>query len=179
MTTKELINQYLDGLIDLEMHESGEYPLSHYDLIAAQAKVDNAKAAISNKINNIDDFIVNIEKDIVSVNSQVDFFKKEIELAKKAINRMENLKSFLLNDLIGMAINNLGDGKRWENNGRKYTRVVRPGKLIIETEEFIPEDLINVEVVRTINKKDLRNHIIKGNEIEGVLVEDSVSIRRS
>lgn len=187
MTTRELINEYLiltELKEELENdNQSGKGVVEHdgdgknqrYDNVLAN--LDNTKVLIYDKIKSIDNFIQRTEILIGSVQGEKQAINNELEIVKKREARLFKLKDFLLNDLVGLAINNLGDGKVWEHNGAKYTKVEKKNVLKIDSEEHIPDRAYTL--TPKLSKTALKKMLLEGEEIKGVELTTTSWIKRS
>ena len=174
-TTLELIDEYIDTDLDLQMTE-GTGPALEAERIAIRGKLNELATAIREKQLNIKQVMVKRKTDEAVIKAEMDVhrdFIAKLNRRKKAIN---NVYDFLQNLLI-TTVENVGekvgeDKFTFENNGHKFTVFQTHGSLEILEEDKVPEDFKHIIV--QLDKAGLRKHVCMNNGDVGYAVVPKV-----
>lgn len=163
--TNEMINvdELLESIIDIE---SGV--ITDEDAFQKYSEIqETLKVMFENKAGDIIKFMKNIESHITARKNEIDRLKK---LNERGTNKIERLKDYLLNNMIVS-----GQPRIETSMGIIGTR--KSQKVIVD-ESIIPKDerYWRVEVKDKFDKNELKKILKSGEEIKGVIIEDSVNL---
>jgi hypothetical protein len=120
--------------------------------------VDNIDDSIENKIINLSKVYKSIDYDLEVLNNEIKRLKGIKELAQRNKDQLKDYIQFAFLTL---------DKKVIEDPTIKITLRNNPSKLVIEDENSVPQKYRNVKTTFTIDKKQLKEDIENGTEIDG------------
>ena len=155
-TTLELIDEYIDTDLDLQMSdEKSELNALLFD------KLVEVSTAIKEKQLNIKEVMVKRKTDEALIKAEMDVHKDfiaKLNRRKKSINKVYDfLQSLLITTVENMG-EKVGDNKfTLENNGHKFTVFQTSGSLDILDENKVPEEFKGIVI--QLDKAGLRKHV--------------------
>lgn len=157
------VDELLDKVIDVESGEiTDEDAFNEY--IELQETLKNM---FDTKTEDIVKFMRSLESGIVVRKSEIDRLKK---LNDRGKNKIARLKEYLLNNMIS-------SGKTRVDTSLGAIGTRKSQKVIVN-EDIIPKDerYWRVETTHKFDKNEIKKILKSGEQIDGVSVEDSVSI---
>ena len=154
-TTLELIDEYIDADLDLQMNEDYD------EIMVIKKKMNELASDIKEKQLNIKEVMVKRKTDEAIVNAEMDVHRDFIAKSNRRKKATNNAYDFLQKLLI-TTVENVGekvaeDKFTFENNGHKFTVYQTHGSLEILEEDKVPEDFKHIIV--QLDKAGLRKHV--------------------
>ena len=157
LTTLELIDQYIDADLEMQMCDDDD------ELTVWIDKIHDIKDMISEKQLNLKEVMLSKKTDEQVIKAEIDVHKDFIQKLRnrqKAINSVYEYLQGLIITTVENTGEKTGENKfTVENNGHKFTVFQTPGKLEILDENSVPEEFKEISI--KINNNELRKNVIK------------------
>ena len=173
-TTRDLIGEYIDIDIDLQMTTENE------EQLMLEEKMTSIQGQIGKKVDGIDYFMVELSRREHLIEAEIEAIKIEqtrLRVRKKAV---EGMKEYFNKNLLPMIVSELGDENGvYETDTARYKMYETLGPVAIIDSNAIPDEYKLWEHVEKIDKKKARKVISQGNTIPGFHAERVKRVRRS
>lgn len=173
-TTRDLIGEYIDTDINLQMETDNE------EQLILEGQMQTIQGKIRKKVDGIDYFMVELSRKEHLIDAEIEAIKQEqtrLKVRKKAV---ESLKDYFNKSLLPMVVSELGDENGvYESDTARYKLYETLGPVAIVDKDAIPDVYKTWEHVEKIDKKAARKVLNQGETIPGFYAEKVKRVRRS
>ena len=149
-SAKELIGNYMDLMLRMELEEESNLPA----LLEEQSLI---QGKIKDKADSIDFFSQNIKEREYLIDAEIEAHKDEIARLRNRRNALTNTSDYLNKVLLPMLIEELGDENGvLETDTARYKLYETFGSVVIVDQNALPDDFIKTEIVQKVDKSLLR-----------------------
>lgn len=173
-TTRELIGEYIDTDISLQMETDNEKQL------ILEGDMHSLQGQIKQKVDGIDHFMVELSRKEHLIDAEIEAIKNEQTRLRVRQKAVTSLKDYFNKTLLPMVVSELGDDNGvYETNTARYKMYETFGPVAIVNEDSIPPEYKVMEYCVKINKKKARKDLTEGVDIPGFFIEKVKRVRRS
>lgn len=173
-TTKELLGEYIDAEVELQIADTNE------DLLEAEAKLQSIAGLIRRKTDGIDHFMLELSRREHLIDAEIEAIKGEIHRLQFRRKAVESTKKYFNGVLIPLIVEELGDENGvYETDTARYKLYETFGPVVVTDEDAVPDDFKVQKYTEAIDKKKARALLTNGEAIPGFHIEKVKRIKRS